>query len=111
MINESIDPEHGRRGAELAKELRGLAFDLDQDRFDLVYTACLHHKLEVTHPDVTIQTCWDSDRLDLGRVNIVVDPRFLSTDVAREMDTIYWADERATIDYEPPIVSAWRKAG
>ena len=33
--------------------------------------------------DITVQTCWDADRLDLGRVGIRPDPRRLCTAAAR----------------------------
>ncbi len=64
--NEVTDPEHGPRAAEFAAKLRGNVFDLDDHDFRLLYRACKGHTHERTHPDVTIQTCWDSDRLDLG---------------------------------------------
>ena len=35
------------------------------------------------HP--TIGTCWDADRLDLGRVGIVPQPKFMSTAFAKEV--------------------------
>jgi uncharacterized protein len=58
--------------------LRGRLFDLADDDFQLLHYACRWHTDEETHPDVTIRTCWDSDRLDLGRVGIVPDPDLLS---------------------------------
>src|SRR4051794_30663274 len=65
-INEGSDPSHGQRGADFAKTLRGRLFDLPDDQFKLLYRACAGHTHELTHSDPTIQTCWDSDRLDLG---------------------------------------------
>jgi uncharacterized protein len=41
-------------------------FAADDDRFDLLYTACDLHTDGLTDGDVTIQACWDADRLDLG---------------------------------------------
>ena len=35
--------------------------------------------------DVTIGTCWDADRLDLGRVGIIPDEAFMSTDFGKEI--------------------------
>ena len=49
----------------------------------LLYRACHGHTHERNHPDVTIQTCWDSDRLDLGRVGITPHPSRLCTEVAK----------------------------
>lgn len=78
-INEVTDPEHGSRAAEFAAELRGTVYDLDDHEFRLHYRACEGHTHERNHPDVTIQTCWDSDRLDLGRVGIMPLPSRLCT--------------------------------
>ena len=43
-------------------------FDISDHEFNLLYRACEGHPHERTHPGITIQTCRDSDRLDLGRV-------------------------------------------
>ncbi|MFZ2726177.1 MAG: hypothetical protein WAX77_08010 [Methylococcaceae bacterium] len=39
----------------------------------------------------TILTCWDADRLDLGRVAIMPNPEYLCTDIAKQKDIIQWA--------------------
>ena len=52
--------------------------------------------------NVTLQACWDADRLDLGRVGITPLPHLLCSDAAREL--IPWADHRAVEEYEPEIV-------
>ena len=41
--------------------------------------------------DITIQSCWDSDRLDLWRAGIEPDPKYLYTETAKELKTISWA--------------------
>jgi uncharacterized protein len=61
---------------------------------------------ERTHPDVTIRTCWDADRLDLGRVGITPHPEYLRTEVARRAETIAWADSRASLGFVPELVLA-----
>jgi len=103
-LNEGDDPDHGPRAAELSRELRGVVFRLPDREFRLLHRACAGHTHERTHPDVTIQTCWDADRLDLGRVGMTPDPRYLSTDVARRPETIQWADARATRGLIPELV-------
>ncbi len=100
-INEVTDPEHGRRAAIFATELRGNLFELGDHEFGLLCRACEGHTCERTHPDVTIQTCWDSDRLDLGRVGITPHPSRLCTDIAKLPETIKWADGRATFRIVP----------
>lgn len=103
-IDEFTDPEHGPRAAEFATELRGNVFDLDDHEFRLLFRACEGHTHERDHPDVTIQTCWDSDRLDLGRVGITPHPNRLCTDVAKRPETIKWADRRASFRVVPAFV-------
>jgi len=106
-FSDGSDWGHGLRGANLAKRLRDSHFELDDARFDLLYRACEWHTEGKTDTDMTVCTCWDSDRLDLGRVGIVPDPKYLVTDVARSHAIIIWADKRAKADYEPAIVSTW----
>ena len=102
--NEVTDPEHGPRAAELAMELRGIVFNLDDEGIRLLYKACHGHTHQRTHPDVTVQTCWDSDRLDLGRVGITPHPSRLCTRVAKRPDMIKWADGRASFGVVPTFV-------
>ena len=106
-FNDGTDWCHGLRGANLAKRLRGSHFELDDSRFDLLYRACEWHTEGKTDPDITVRTCWDSDRLDLGRVGIEPDPKYLGTDAARSHTILRWANKRATSDFEPAIVSTW----
>ena len=107
-IDEDDDPDHGLRGGEFAISIRGKLFDLSDDRFQLLYRACEGHTHERTHPDVTIQTCWDADRLDLGRVGITPHPSRLSTDLAKTQAMIDWATERAIRGVVPPfILNEW----
>lgn len=104
-ISEVSDPEHGPRAAEFAKELRGNLIELGDHDFRLLYRACEGHTHERTDPDITIQTCWDSDRLDLGRVGIMPHPSRLCTEVAKRRETIMWADGRASFGVVPNFVA------
>ena len=45
--------------------------------------------------DITIQTCWDSDRLEFGRVGIKPSPERLCTEFARRKDVIEAAYDRS----------------
>ena len=102
---EHSDPEHGPRAADFAEQLRGRVFELDNDEFDVLVRACEGHTHERDHPNVTVQTCWDADRLDLGRVGIMPDPRRLCTSVAQQAETIRWANQRASSLFVPEFVS------
>lgn len=108
--NEGVDRGHGRRGAELARELWGTHLHLDHARFELLHEACALHTDGETEADVTVQTCWDADRLDLPRVGFVIDPRLLCTEAAREPELIAWATERARNRFEPGMLKEWNEA-
>ena len=106
--NEGTDRGHGYRGAELARKLRGLLFELSDEEFALLYMACCYHADGYTDGDITVQTCWDADRLDLGRVGKTPDPRYLCTTVAKDSDLIAWADNRARQGTVPQfVVKEW----
>ena len=108
-VKETSDPDHGRFGAEFAAELRGQVFALPDHEFRLLYRACSGHTHERTHPDITVQTCWDSDRLDLGRVGVTPHPSRLCTDAAKDPAMIKWADGRASFGIVPTFVmTGWR---
>lgn len=83
--NENTDPEHGLRGAALATQLRGQYFDLEDALFDKLIHACTWHTEEPSNTDPTIGTCFDADRLDLGRVGIIPDSEYMSTEFGREI--------------------------
>jgi len=107
-ISEGWDPDHGPRAAKYAAELHGGLFHLRDPQFRLLRRACAGHTHEKTHADITIQTCWDADRLDLGRVGITPDPMYLGTTAAKRPETISWADARASLAVVPEFVkSEW----
>lgn len=100
------DPEHGWRGADLADSLRGSLIHLDDTRFDRLYEACRLHTEGEWSDDVTIQACWDADRLDLGRVGVRPDPERLGSPAARAL--IPWAHARAGVEEKPrATLRAW----
>ncbi len=107
--NESRDDGHGKRGGDFADTLRGSLVNLNDQRFKLLYNACKHHTDGKTEGDITIRTCWDSDRLDLNRVKIKTDPDRLCTNEAKQADIIKWAGNRARDRYIPEIAEIWKE--
>jgi uncharacterized protein len=93
--DDGADPFHGARAARFAAELRGALFELDDAGFALLRLACERHSDGLLAADVTVQTCWDADRLDLGRVGKRPDPARLCTAAAREPATLAWAYARS----------------
>ena len=94
--NDYRDPEHGPRGAVLAELCRDMElFVCSDDELEILQAACYGHTHERDHPDETIATCWDADRLDLPRVGIIPVPHRLCTQPARSPEMINWARTRA----------------
>jgi uncharacterized protein len=93
--DDRSDPGHGERAAAFAESLRGTLIHLDDDVFALLYEAIRDHELGMTRGPVTVRTCWDADRLDLGRVRIRPNPDCLCTPFAKLKSTIEWAYKRS----------------
>ena len=94
-VNEYTDRNHGSRGAELAVKLRGKYFDATEAEMALLVCACSGHSDGHLDADITVQTCWDADRLDLGRVGIEPDAKYLCTAAAKDPETIASAYKRS----------------
>jgi uncharacterized protein len=90
-INDRTDPDHGLRGAQLAAELRGALYELEDERFALLREACELHSDGLVSRDPTIGTCWDADRLELIRLGIRPHDALLSTAAARRPDALRFA--------------------
>ena len=88
-LDDYRDPLHGERGAEFAYGVNGQFFHLDRKQLDSLCFAIRHHSGGDVSMDPTIQSCWDADRLDLGRVGIIPSPRFLSNEAAQLIDEAF----------------------
>jgi len=88
-LNDGRDPKHGSRAAEFALGINGNYFQLQPDQLDQLCFAMEHHSGGEVSDDATIQTCWDSDRLDLGRIGIVPAPRFMSKEASLFINSAY----------------------
>ena len=94
-LNDGFDPGHGRRAAEFVKTLDGHLIPLSEGDLELLIYACRHHSKDITEAEITIQTCWDADRLDLGRIGIKPDAVYLCTTAAKDPCLIEWAFRRS----------------
>lgn len=83
------DRHHGERGAEYARALQGRYFDLGERQLSQLTHAIRRHSGGEVSTDATIQCCWDADRLDLGRVGIRPQARFLSQHGAARIGPAY----------------------
>lgn len=108
-INDGIDDGHGCRGAELARELRGIDYDLADEDFELLIEACGLHTDGHLDGDITVQACWDADRLDLGRIGIIPRKDKLCTERAKDSVLLEWAIKRSEELFVPGLVlSEWK---
>ena len=84
---ENDDPEHGLRASKFVRHLRHYdMIKVSEHEEALLSRACLLHSDGlIVDKDITVMTCWDADRLDLGRVGITPDPQYLCTDAAKKM--------------------------
>ena len=93
--DDGSDMEHGARSAALVPEICDDLLGVGREQAELLAFACRYHTDGGTEADVTVQTCWDADRLDLGRVGIRPHPRYLCTPAASSAEVIEWAHARS----------------
>lgn len=78
--NDGYDEEHGPRAAKMIEGLRGtLLKDLTDEQFRMLQEACRLHTSTHRTGNPTIDACFDADRLDLGRVDIIPRPEKMAT--------------------------------
>jgi uncharacterized protein len=94
-LNDDYDPDHGRRAAKLVRGLSGTLLTLSPEELVLLEIACEDHSHGKKTGDVTVCTCWDADRLDLGRVGTRPHASRLCTSAARDPALIEWAYRRS----------------
>ena len=82
--NEARDKGHGPRGAAFAKKHRDL-IPLNDIQFKQLTDACKGHTYGKRPECVTINTCWDADRLDLLRVGTIPDADRLYNEEAKRI--------------------------
>jgi uncharacterized protein len=82
-FTDGHDPDHGRRAAETALDLRGVLYEATEGQMALLEYALRLHADGLCAEEPTVACCWDADRLDLPRCGIRVDPRMLSTEAGK----------------------------
>jgi uncharacterized protein len=80
--NDDDDQDHGERAANYILSIEP-TLNLNQTQINKLVEACRHHNKGLISNDPTIGVCWDADRLDLTRVNIIPDRELLSTQDAK----------------------------
>lgn len=102
--NNGLDPEHGPRAAAFIETLDTTLLPVSTSAREQLIYACRLHAAGLIDAEVTVQTCWDADRLDLGRVRIRPNPRLLCTATAQDPATIEWAWRRSRRSNETFVV-------
>ena len=101
--DENDDMYHGSRSASLVQALAGDWIHLKQHQLEQLIEACRYQSMgRLTH-DVTVQACWDADRLDLGRVGTKPNPTYLGTKIARDpafLEAAYKRSLKRFVRYE-----------
>lgn len=93
-LDDAKDPRHGERAAEFAHGIHGDYYQLLPSQLDTLCYALKHHSGGEVSTNATIQTCWDADRLDLGRVCIFPLSQFLSKEASIFIDLAYdWSTQ------------------
>ncbi|NQU06082.1 MAG: hypothetical protein HQ568_08315 [Calditrichaeota bacterium] len=83
-IDEGRDLLHGKRAAEYMEIIReDIDYILTPKEFDDLKYAVEYHTTEQHSSNLNIQICWDSDRLDIERVDIILDKNYLNTKSAK----------------------------
>ncbi len=92
------DPDHGLRAARLVPALVEEFFpEITKAQQTLLSHACRDHSRGLLVADTTVQTCWDADRLDLGRVGGRPCTDLLGTAAARQTSMIDFAYRRSLV--------------
>jgi len=95
-FDEGMDHGHGHRAVQWLQRLYSeRKLNVKASNFHLLCVAIEGHSHGEVDADPIVQVCWDSDRLDLGRVGIMPDPRYLCTPHAKKADTIRRAWNRS----------------
>lgn len=79
-IDNGYDIEHGQRAANMLRDIRHTLLEkLTDDEYSLLSKACELHTTTLRTGNLTIDTCFDADRLDLERVGIIPHPSKMAT--------------------------------
>ena len=93
--DEQLDPPHGQRASDFAAQLWGDWVHLSERQLQILREACRAHSVGRLSSDVTVQACWDADRLDLARLGVRPNPTYLGHKVARDPEFLARAVKRS----------------
>ena len=84
-VSDFDDKGHGLRAAHYVKMIRNTWLgDLNENEIWLLSEAVKYHNKIRQYGEITIDTCFDADRLDLARFGMTVNPERLATNAAQQ---------------------------
>ncbi|MBQ8457408.1 MAG: hypothetical protein IJ540_07385 [Prevotella sp.] len=85
-IDNAEDKEHGLRASRLTDTIRKtMLANLNDEQIEKLKRACELHTIQHKTGDVTIDACFDADRMDLFRVGIKPSPERMATKRGAEL--------------------------
>ena len=111
---EFNDPDHGERAARFVETLANDLLGINHQEKELLAYACEYHSKGLVEGDLTVRTCWDADRLELGRGGLRPDTNKLCTDIAKQAEFFEQAYQRAVFrnhsQSAPETIQIWKPA-
>ena len=88
-MNNWKDIQHGQRASKLIDTIRHTQLEaLSDEQIDKLKRACELHTIKHRTGDITIDICFDADRMDLPRVGIFPSPKRMATQKSAEIVAI-----------------------
>jgi uncharacterized protein len=87
-IHHGQEPGHGLAASKFIEEHKGEFSFLSEKEYQLLLKACGEHTFLQHSDEPTIATCWDANRLDIGRIGICPKEQFLITPAAKDLKLI-----------------------
>lgn len=85
-INNDIDENHGERASKLIDAIRYTELnELNDEQISILKRACKLHNKELRTGNLTIDVCFDADRMDLIRVGITPSSNRMATRIGAEI--------------------------
>jgi uncharacterized protein len=97
--NDHRDLEHGPRAETYLRGIKNL-IPVTSSQFEDLCIACRTHTIGGTPGNITIATCWDADRMDIGRAGIVPHEDFMTNDEAKRITRLDKYETLSEFEYK-----------
>jgi len=110
-LTEVEDDLHGPRAMELLLAIGPDRLDLTHNQFSILVYAVEGHTDGVLAGNSTVGSCWDADRLDLGRVGTLPDPKYMSTKAGKKIAVAVAANLKQKWEVARAVAAARKDSG